>query len=265
MVAIGAFSDAATRQVSKASATDFFGGGTAQSVFSVGVGGGATDGQQASKVIIASQETEINRIRGYKLKLTPSETEQLRQIRADVIELNEKAGNATATEEDLDKRKELLAEADVILGKPSADVEADDILATLREKINDVLSPELSNPTQRRVDILEKLKANFEKQITRNPSNKQPQLQLQNVARQILTLTPLTHISQLSSADRKEYDQLVELTNKHVGEKLVLSARESIRVADLQTSINELKASLPADSGSGPSPADVSRAYVRLS
>ena len=261
---IGAFSEAANRKVTKADATAFFGGGNALSVFSVNVGGGATDAQLAAKSIISSNEAEINRIRGYKVRLTPTDNQQLRKIRGQVIELNEKAKSATATEADLERRVELLAKADKILGKPAADVEADDILATLREKINDVLAPTLTPAIERRVEVLENLKKSLEVQIGRNTGNKRPQLQLQNVVRQIGNLTPPRNVNQLSVSERREYDTLAKLTNKHVGEKLVLDARDSIRVFDLQTTINQMRSQLPPDTSGAPSPADVARAYTRL-
>ncbi len=249
----------------KAKATDFFGGRTADSVFSIGVsGGGATDSQLAAKAIIASNEREINRIRGYKVQLTPSDNQRLRVLRDKILTINERATNATASGKDFEDRIKYLAEADKILGKPSADIEADDILATLRKKIDDLLAPKLSPAVERRVKTLETLKASFEAKVARNVENRTPQLQLQNVTRQILKLTPARSISQLSVAEKREYDELARLTNLHVGDKLVLNSREAIRVADLQTSINSLKASLPPDTSGQPTAAAVARAYTRL-
>jgi len=250
---------------SKAKATDFFGGRTADSVFSIGVsGGGATKAQLAAKAIISSNEREINRIRGYKIQLTPSDNQRLRVLRDKIITINEKATSATASTKDFENRIKFLAEADKILGKPSANVEADDILATLRKKINDLLAPKLSRSVARRVKVLETLKASFTAQVERNTKSRTPQLQLQNVSRQILKLTPARSVSELSVAERREYDQLASLTNLQAGEKLVLNARESIRVADLQNSINSLKSSLPPDTSGQPTAAAVARAYTRL-
>jgi len=251
---------------SKAKATDFFGGRSADSVFSIlaGSGGGATDSQLAAKAIIASNEREINRIRGYKVQLTPSDNQRLRVLRGKIIDINERATSATASQKDFDDRIKFLAEADKVLGKPSADVEADDILATLREKINDLLAPKLNPATERRVKTLEILQDSFAKQVERNTNNRTAQLQVQNVVRQIRALTPSRAVSELSVGDRREYDELARLTNLHVGEKLVLNSREAIRVADLQNSINSLKSSLPPDTGGAPSAADVARAYTRL-
>jgi len=250
---------------SKAKATDFFGDRSADSVFSIGVSGGsATDSQLAAKAIIASNEREINRIRGYKVQLTPSDNQRLRVLRDKIITINERATNATASEKDFEDRIGFLAEADKILGKPSADIEADDILATLREKINDLLAPKLSPAVERRVKTLETLKSSFEAQVTRNVKNRTPQLQLQNVTRQLLNLTPARAVSELSVPERREYDELASLTNLHVGDKLVLNSREAIRVADLQASINSLKSSLPADTSGQPTAAAVARAYTRL-
>ena len=264
MIDIGAFAEAGARRVSKASATDFFGGAPTESIFSAGIGAGASDSDIAAREIIASNEREINRIRGYKVQLTPTDNQRLKVLRTKIIELNEKANSATATELDFDKRKEFLAEADRILGKPSADVETDDILATLRKKIDDLLAPNLNPAVEKRVAVLEKLKSSFETQIARNIKSKTPQLQLQNVQRQIINLTPPRNVNELSKGEQREYNQLAELVNKHVGDKLVLGTREAIRVAELQTSINELKSSLPADTSGGPSAAAVARAYVRL-
>ncbi len=251
---------------SKAKATDFFGGRSADSVFSITTGGtgGATEVQLAAKDIIASNEREINRIRGYKVQLTPSDNQRLRVLKGKIVDINERTTNATASEKDFENRIKYLAEADKILGKPSADVEADDILATLREKINDLLAPKLNPATERRVKVLETLKDSFASQVERNTNSRTAQLQVQNVVRQIRALTPSRAVSELSVGERREYDELARLTNLHVGEKLVLNSREAIRVANLQTSINSLQSSLPADTSGQPTAAAVARAYTRL-
>jgi len=249
----------------RARATDFFGSPSADSVFSVGVrGGGATDSQLAARAIIDANEREINRIRGYKTQLTPSDNNRLRVLRERILDINERATNAIASPLDFENRIRFLAEADEIIGKPVADVEADDILATLRERIDNLLAPNLSPAVERRVQTLETLRNSFEAQVSRNVANRTPQLQLQNVTRQILALTPARAISELSVGDRREYDELSRLVNLHVGDKLVLNSRESIRVAELQTTINELQGSLPPDNSGQPTAAAVARAYTRL-
>lgn len=249
---------------SKAKATDFFGGDSAVAIFSVGISGGATDAQLAAKSIIASNKREINRIHGYKVQLTPSDNQALRKLQEKVVVINDKAADGIATEYDLEKRIDYLAAADKILGKPVVDVEADDILATLNEKINDLLAKKLTPAVENRVKLLETLSASYEDKIARNVDSRLPQLQLQNVTRQLLALTPSRSISQLSDNERREYDQLVELVNKHVGEKLSLNSKDSIRVASLQATITELQSSLPADTSGQPTAADVARAYTRF-
>ncbi len=257
-------SGATGSNVSKASATDFFGGGSTESIFTAGQSGGASQSQIAAKSIIASNEREINRIRGYKIQLTPADNQRLKKIREKILELNDKTSAGKTTPFDFESRKKLLAEADKIIGKPSADVEADTVLAGLRKQIDDLLIVKLSPAVEKRVKTLETLKDSFEAQINRNSNAVTPQLQVQNVIRQIRNLTPARNINQLSTAERREYDGLVKQVNDHVEAKLLLDSRESIKVFNLQTTINELQATLPEDTGSQPSAAAVSRAYVRL-
>ena len=65
--------------IGKYSGADIFGGGSAESVFAAGAGG-ASNEQVAAKAIVTAQKREINRIKGYKLELTPAENQRLAEI-----------------------------------------------------------------------------------------------------------------------------------------------------------------------------------------
>lgn len=239
-----------------------FGAANASSLFSIGVSGGATDAQQAAKVSVDAAKTEINRIRGYKLRLTPAENQRLADIQEDIRELDAKAANGTIRADEIEDRSELFLEADTIIGKPSAGVEADSTLEGLRQQIDDLLAPRLQGSQLRRFEQLERFKTNLEEQLE-NGAGDIVRQQFRNVSRQIQELSPPRQIGQLSIAEQREYERLVEEVNNYAGAKLVLNVQESIRVAALENTINELSSSLPPDPSSQPTAADVSRAYAR--
>ncbi len=247
------------------SATSIFGGGSASSVFAAGVSGGATDAQVAAQEVVNANRTEINRIRGYKLRLTPADNQRLSEIQNEITKISSKISNGTVRADELEDRSELFLEADVILGKPSAEVENDDVLDEIREKIDAVLAPRLTPQQEDRLDTLNTLKEAFQTRLDDDPSNVIAIRQIQNVQRQIDTIDVPRQVSRLSVSERQEYDDLVDQANEHAGAKLLLNSRESIRVQQLQESIDSMADLLPADAASQPSAAAVSRAYTRLS
>lgn len=244
--------------------SSIFGAGSAVSIFAAGVTGGATPAQQAAKTTVDSANREINRIRGYKLQLTPAEENQLGKIQDKIRAIDKKAAAGTVRQDEIDDRSELYLEADVIIGKPSAEVESDDILETYRTAIDDLLAPRLDRLSANRLETLEKLKANIEEQIGDNPKNRTAQLQLQNVSRQINDVNVPRRIQELSQSERIEYDRLVEQVNEYAGAKLVLNARDSIRVYNLEKTIADFQSSLPPDPASQPTASSVARAYARF-
>ena len=244
--------------------SSIFGSGSAETIFAAGVTGGATPAQQAAKTTIDSAQREINRIRGYKLQLTPAEENQLSKIQEDIRAIDRKAADGTVRQDELDDRAELYREADTIIGKPSAEVDSDTILEGYRQAIDDLLAPRLDRPAANRLETLENLKANIEEQIGDNPNSRTAQLQLQNVARQINDIVVPRNISELSQSERVEYDRLVEQVNEYAGAKLVLDARESVRVFNLEKTIQDMQGSLPPDPASQPTASSVARAYARF-
>lgn len=247
-----------------AKATAIFGSPTVESIFAAGKSAPRTQEQETARVAIAAHKREINRIFGYKLQLTPAENQRLADIRSEIVEIGRKVSAGTVRADELDDRIELLKEADEIIGKPTVDVEADDQLAEYAQGVDSLLQPKLDPTTLRRVESLERVKAGFEEQLNRNPTSPTLISQFQSIQRVIDDLTTPRPVSALSVSERKVYDDLAELINDHVGEKIQLSSAESLRVAELEKSILQLQELLPADAGSQPTPQAVARAYARL-
>ncbi len=210
----------------------------------------------------AAAKREINRIRGYKLDLTPAEKQKLSDNQAEILKIQEKVSAGTVRADELEDRVELLEEADRIIGKPTVDVEADDRLGELNDLRLAILSPRLDNATQKRVKFMLRFKDNLETELNENPERFSLQQRFQAISRQIDSLTPLRPMSQLSRAEVKNYDDVVELINDHAGVKIELTAAEARRVAALEDSIASFQGSLP--DFSQPSAQQVSRAYSSL-
>ncbi len=247
-----------------ASVSDIFGGGTFDTIFSIGITGGGNEGQQVAQVAVDAAKAEINRIRGYKPRLTPQESERLAKIQEQITTIDKKAQEGTVRPDEIETRSELFREADTIIGKPSADVEADETLEGYRQEIDDLLAPKLDGSRKRRLEGLEKLKANLEDQIAGGDESSITRSRLINANKQINTLTPPRRVQDLSIREKAEYNRLVKQVNDYAGAKLVLNVRESTRVYNLQKTIDDLSGSLPPDPSSQPTAASVARAYARF-
>lgn len=244
--------------------SSIFGGGSAVSIFAAKLSSGASDAQQAAKVVVDSSKAEINRIRGYKVQLTPAENKRLTEIQTEISKINEKASNGTVRSDEIEDRSALFLEADTIIGKPSAGVENDDVLDGIRAKIDEVLAPRLSPQRQDRLDTLNTLLASFEERLSNDSSNVVAIRQVQNIQRQISNIDVPRRVTELSLSERQEYDALVEQANEHAGAKLLLNVRDTARVQALEETIAQVSSLLPDNSVGQPTAADVSRAYSRL-
>ncbi|RME99829.1 MAG: hypothetical protein D6773_12350, partial [Alphaproteobacteria bacterium] len=237
---------------------------SAETVFAATATSGGSSEATTARAIITAHRREINRIRGYKLQLTPTETERLRKIQEKVVEISRKASAGTVREDELADRDELLEEADRIIGKPTVDLEVDDKLAEYNALKVALLEPKLDPATKRRVEFLERYKASLEEEVTRRPESASVISRLQTVAALIDDLKPLRLTTELSPVERRTYDDIVELINDHVGRKVELTARESDRVIALERSIDLFEARVGPDLSQQPTPQAVSRAYTAL-
>jgi len=247
-----------------ATASALFGSSSAETIFSSGQSATNTAEQQSAKAIINGHRREINRIRGYKEQLTPSENNRLSELADKIRVIGAKASAGTVREDELADRAEFLAEADRIIGKPTADLEIDPELAEFNNLKLSLLEPKLDPVKAKRVTFLERYKNNLEAQINKNPGRQTPQIRFQNVASLIDQLKPLRLTTELSQAERKAYDDVVGLMNEHAGRKIELSADESDRVIALERSITQFQGSLGPDLSQQPTPQAVSNAYVAL-
>lgn len=245
-------------------ATSIFGGGSAASVFSAGLSGGATDAQQAAQTVVDASQRQINRIRGYKLQLTPAENKRLGEIQTEIQKIGTKAANGTVRPDEIEDQKALFLEADIIIGKPSANVEIDDTLTGIREQIDEVLAPRLTPQQQDRLDTLNTLLESFQDRLDSDTTNVNTIRQIQNINRQIDAIDVPRKITELSVTEKNEYDDLVEEANTHAGAKLLLNSREATRVQHLEETIQQMTSQLPPDPASQPTAAAVARAYARF-
>ena len=127
-----------------------------------------------------------------------------------------------------------------------------------------LLEPDLDPATAKRVAFLERYKDSLEETINRSPGRLTPQLQFQNVSSLINQLKPLRLTSDLSIAERKTYNDIVELMNDHVGTKVELTAEQNNRVIALERSIAQFQGSLGPDLSQQPTPQAVANAYTAL-
>ena len=246
------------------SAQTFFGSSSADTIIAATQASTGDPDQQVAKNIITAHRREINRIRGYKLDLTPIETQKLVELKEDIQKIEAKVSTGTVRNDELDDRLEMLLEADEILGKPTVDVEADQTLAEFNALKIGLLEPKLDSATANRVAFFERFRDTLEAEINANPERKSLQLKFRSVVQQITTLKPLRLPSQLSVAERKAYDDIVKLINDHAGVKIELTAQETDRVEALESSISRFEGSLGPDLSQQPTPQAVARAYSSL-
>lgn len=247
-----------------ATAESFFGPSSADSIISAGQSASGTSDQQSAKLIITAQKREINRIRGYKLDLSPSDLQKLSKLKGKILKIEDKAAAGTARADELDDRLEFLNEADRIVGKPIVDIEIDDTLAEFNALKLALLEPKLDNATAKRVAFMERFKDTLEGQINKDPERLSLQQKFQSVSSVINRLKPLRAPSQLSKAEGKTYDDIVKLINDHVGVKIELTVVESTKVAALESSIINFQNILGPDISQQPTAQAVSNAYVAL-
>lgn len=243
-------------------AESLFGSTSADAIIAAGVSSNAGSNEQIALATTIAAKREINRIRGYKIELSPAEKQRLLNIRTDIEKIEAKVGDGTVREDELVDRAELLEEADRIIGKPIIDVEADAKLAEYNALKVAILEPRLDNATRDRVEFLERFKSNVEKQILESPDRLSLQRKLTSVSVILNQLNPLRSASQLSAREAKTYDDVVELINDHAGVKVELTAAETRRVEALERAITDLQGSLP--NVSQPSSQQAARAYVAL-
>lgn len=143
-------------------------------------------------------------------------------------------------------------------------MEADEKLAEFNALKLALLEPKLDNATAKQVAFMERFRDSVKQQINEDPERHSLALKFQSISGQIDALKPLRSPSQLSKAERKTYDDIVELINDHAGVKIELTSRESIKVATLQSSIANFQGALGPDLSTQPTPQAVARAYSSL-
>ena len=227
-------------------ATQLFGGGDVTSFFAAGASGGASSEQATATAIVNAQQREINRIRGYKLQLTPAENFRLGEIQDEILKIQEKTNNGTVRADELEDRVTLYEEADTILGKPVLEIETetDETYIDFVSALENLLEPKLNPAVAKRVEALERIKDTLEEQLVDRPDSPVLRGRFQSVSNTIDALKPLRKVEELSVQERRIYDETARALNDYVGVKLQLESREAIRVGQLERSIEQFSAVL---------------------
>lgn len=235
-----------------------------EAFFSIGVTEGVTAIQRSAKIAVDTQQREINRIRGYKLEIPPADQKRLGKLQEKIVALNRKAIEGAIKPDEIKQRSEYYRQADKILGKPSVDVEADLKLKALTVKVNALLEPNLDPVKAKRLKLLRGMKVKLQDRLNDNPSNRSAIGQIRNVLKQIETLAPLRGVQDLSPAETKTYDGLVKEVNDYAKAKLLLDAKESVRVHELEKSIKQISPLVQAGAPAAPTAGQIASIYSRL-
>ncbi|MBZ0216657.1 MAG: hypothetical protein K8F25_08900, partial [Fimbriimonadaceae bacterium] len=70
-----------------------WGAGTADTIFEISSAGDGNSAASAAKLSIGAMEKEINRIRGYKIKLTPADNERLGKLQEKIQIIDKRAAD----------------------------------------------------------------------------------------------------------------------------------------------------------------------------
>lgn len=213
---------------------------TTEQFFAAAPVGGDTTPAVARATIDASQR-QINRIRGYKIELSPANNAQLLKIQEEIQEIERKAAAGTVRSDELEDRLELFDDANRIIGKPVVDIEGDETLAQLSAGLDLIVKPNLPRAVQDRVDSLVRIKNTLEERLFKNPDSQTLKSQFQAISGLIQELTPPRPVESLSAAERREYDEQVELINAYAGAKVELQSDELIKVNKLQRTIGSMQ------------------------
>ncbi len=213
---------------------------SSEAFFAAAPVGGDTTPAVAQATIAASQR-QINRLRGYKIELSPANNAQLLKIQEEIQNIERKAAAGTVRNDELEDRLELFKDADRILGKPTVDIEGDETLAQLSAGLDLIVKPNLPRAIQQRVDSLVRIKNTLEERLFKSPDSGTLKQQFQAVSGLIQELTPPRAIESLSAAERREYDEQVELINAYAGAKVELQTDELIKVNKLQRTIGTMQ------------------------
>ncbi|HXK54686.1 MAG TPA: hypothetical protein PK405_08380 [Hyphomicrobiales bacterium] len=244
------------------SADDLFGGAGTSSIFA---GGGSNSGE-AVRASLKGLERELNRLLGFKSDFTPAQQKRLDVLQAEIGEIESKGKEKGLDANDAKRRAERYQEAYAIMGKDYVDVGSSEELQALSDKVDKLLEPKLQGAKKARLERLQKLEESYLDALVRNPKNETARRQLRNAKVQIGRLLPARSISELSVSERREYDGLVEQINDLAGTEFLLGSKKRMRADKIRASMSELQAQASAlgIGQSGPSAAEVARAYTRF-
>lgn len=198
--------------------------------------------QADNSAIIAAQTREINRIKGYKVQLTPADNKRLDQLQEKILQIQEKAQRGTANAKDFEDRTKAYAEANEIIGKKTLTEEQskDPAMEKLASGLAALMKPKLSPAVQQRVSILEKMQASLEEQLNDRPDSPVLKGRYQIVVGTLAKIAPLRRVTELSPEELKDYDQMAAAINKLAGFKLQLPSKDALRVAALERAVTDL-------------------------
>lgn len=245
------------------SASDIFGGADARSVFA---GNDSGQAQEAVRASLKGLERELNRLLGYKSDFTAAERKKLDDLKARIAKIDTRAKESGFTADQIEERARLYQEAYRIMGKDYVDVAGNEELQELTDKVDTLLEPKLRGAKKERLERLRKLENTHLDALVANPGNETVRARLRSVKAQISKLVPPRDIKELSPAERRDYDDLVEKINRLARTEYLLDSKKRMRAEQIQTSMSELQAQAEA-LGVGaqtPSAGAVARAYARF-
>jgi len=245
------------------SGSQLFGAADASAIFN-----GPSDAtmREAVRASLKGLDRELNRLLGFKSDFTPAQQKRLDVLKAEIAKIEAVGKEKGLDPNDAKRRAERYQEAYRIMGKDFVDVGTDPELEVLANAIDTLLEPKLQGAKKQRLERLRKLEENYLEALGRSPTSETLRRQLRNAKVQIGKLIPPRQIKELSLAERREYDALVEQINAAAGTEYQLDSKKRIRADQIRASMAELEvqASELGVDQSGPTGAEVARAYSRF-
>lgn len=177
---------------------------------------------------------------GPKLNLPPAENRRLNEIRAEIASIN---SNPSADPQERQQQNAQLvglnAEAFRILGKTLTELEGEEKLKEVKDKIDTLLEPPLRGEKKARLERLRKLSETALGDFL-NRGSSSALRRLDNIERQIALLVPPRIIGELTVSERREYDALVKQGNDIAGTEAFLPSKKLLQIEKIQATIARL-------------------------
>ncbi|MDC9701178.1 MAG: hypothetical protein PSN37_02970 [Alphaproteobacteria bacterium] len=225
--------------------------GGASALFSAGA---HSRSDESIGLLVKGLDRERKHLLGFKTALSPAQTKMLSKKQEKISLLEAKAsGSAGLSASEHKERLQLYREAYAIMGKEYVDVKGNARLKALTGKVDDLLAAPLRGAQKQRHESLERLRSRALERVQERPKSEAAKHQLRNISTQLKKLETQREIKALSSAEKREYDRLVDQINDSTKSEILLPSRKRLRLEQLTASIRFLEMQ-GALSGKTPSP-----------